>query len=83
MFERIATLWCKRAHTRSMWPIHGRYICAQCLRQHPVAWDGPKVTGAQNHRLILMPQPEIHRGNCISFPGEANRFRQQFHQVPE
>lgn len=24
-----------------MWPIHGRYTCAKCLRQHPVAWDGP------------------------------------------
>lgn len=39
MFEWIATFWCKRAHGRPMWPIHGRYICAQCMRQHPVAWD--------------------------------------------
>jgi hypothetical protein len=43
MSERIARLWCKRAHTRPMWPIHGRYICAQCLRQHPVAWDSSRV----------------------------------------
>lgn len=42
MFEWIGRLWCKKAHTRRMWPIHGRYICAQCLRQHPVAWDNPR-----------------------------------------
>jgi hypothetical protein len=39
MLERIQRLWCRTAHTQRMWPIHGRYICAQCLRQHPVAWD--------------------------------------------
>jgi len=24
-----------------MWPIHGKYICPQCLREYPVAWEGP------------------------------------------
>jgi hypothetical protein len=66
MFERIARLWCKRAHTRPMWPIHGRYICAQCLRQHPVAWDPPiagtsHLMGAQSRRLILIRQPDTPR----------------------
>jgi len=45
MFNRIATAWCKRMHTRAMWPIHGRYTCLQCLRQHPVTWEGfPRPT---------------------------------------
>ena len=40
MTERIANLWCRVAHTKAMWPMHGKYICPQCLRQHPVFWDG-------------------------------------------
>jgi hypothetical protein len=28
-------------HTKAMWPIHGRYVCQQCLREHPVVWEGP------------------------------------------
>jgi hypothetical protein len=41
MKDMIGQLWCKRMHTRAMWPIHGRYICPQCLRVHAVAWEGP------------------------------------------
>ena len=28
-------------HNRAMWPIHGKYICPQCLREHRVNWEGP------------------------------------------
>ncbi len=41
MWNTIGQLWCKRMHTRAMWPIHGRYICPQCLREHTLAWEGP------------------------------------------
>jgi len=45
MFNRIATAWCQKMHTRAMWPIHGKYTCPQCLREYPVAWEGlPKPT---------------------------------------
>ena len=36
----ISELWCKKMHSRAMWPIHGRYICRECLREYPVAWEG-------------------------------------------
>jgi hypothetical protein len=39
MWNRIGDLWCKKMHTEAMWPIHGRYICKRCLREHPVEWD--------------------------------------------
>jgi len=35
----IAELWCKTMHTRAMWPIHGRYICPDCLREYRVSWE--------------------------------------------
>jgi len=40
MLEWIAMRWCKTTHTKALWPIHGRYRCAQCFRQHPVSWNG-------------------------------------------
>jgi len=41
MLNRISEFWCKRMHTQAMWPIHGKYICPQCLREHRVKWEGP------------------------------------------
>lgn len=26
-----------------MWPINGKYTCAECLREYPVAWNFPEV----------------------------------------
>jgi len=28
-------------HNQAMWPIHGKYICPQCLQEYPVAWEAP------------------------------------------
>jgi len=39
MGKRIANYWCQRMHKRTMWPIHGRYVCRQCGRQFLVNWD--------------------------------------------
>ena len=41
MINRIAAAWCKKMHNGAMWPIHGKYICSQCLREHLVTWEGP------------------------------------------
>jgi hypothetical protein len=40
MMNWISGLWCKKMHSGAMWPIHGRYICPDCLREYPVAWEG-------------------------------------------
>jgi len=24
-----------------MWPIHGKYICQDCMREYAVTWEGP------------------------------------------
>ena len=45
MWDRISELWCKRMHSRAMWPIHGKYLCRQCLREHTVTWEGPARAG--------------------------------------
>ena len=40
MKDWMAQVWCKMMHRGAMWPIHGKYVCPQCLREHPVVWDG-------------------------------------------
>lgn len=39
MIERFLVAWCRQMHNRPMWPVQGKYICSQCLRQHPVPWE--------------------------------------------
>jgi hypothetical protein len=39
LIERIEKLWCETMHSRTMWPIHGKYRCAECLREYKVAFD--------------------------------------------
>jgi hypothetical protein len=26
-------------HSKAMWPMHGKYICPDCLREYPVVWE--------------------------------------------
>jgi hypothetical protein len=40
MWERISAAWCRKMHDEAMWPMHGRYICRKCLREHRVTWEG-------------------------------------------
>jgi hypothetical protein len=89
MFEWFARVWCKRAHTRAMWPIHGHYICAQCLRQYPVFWEDFSPASAAGfhavrpHRLesVVRRMPgetavtHIVGGKRINFGGESARSR--------
>ena len=39
MSDRISELWCKMMHNKAMWPMHGKYVCPDCLRQYPVPWE--------------------------------------------
>jgi hypothetical protein len=39
MWNRISEAWCKSMHSKAMWPIHGKYICPDCLREYPVFWE--------------------------------------------
>ena len=26
-------------HSKAMWPMHGKYVCPDCLREYPVMWE--------------------------------------------
>jgi hypothetical protein len=42
MWDKISELWCKIMHDHAMWPIHGRYICSDCMREYAVEWEHPR-----------------------------------------
>jgi hypothetical protein len=42
MWKRLGDIWCILMHEKPMWPIHGRYECSICGRQHQVPWAGPQ-----------------------------------------
>ena len=66
MLNWIRSTWCKSMHTETMWPMHGKYICPRCLREYPVAWEGPATVAeyapnlpdAIEHIKVLGP-PDI------------------------
>ena len=38
-WERIGRLWCEAMHSHTMWPIHGKYRCGDCLREYAVPFE--------------------------------------------
>jgi len=57
MMNWIRTTWCRSMHDGAMWPIKGKYICRRCLREYPVAWEGP-ATAADYADVSLRHAPE-------------------------
>ena len=62
MWNQISELWCKKMHSKAMWPIHGKYICPDCLREYPVAWE--EIPRAEMQVLgdeYQAPKPASHQ----------------------
>ena len=46
-------------HNQAMWPIHGKYICPQCLQEYPVAWEAPVTTAAYADPALRHADPDV------------------------
>ena len=44
MWNRMTVWWCKTMHAGAMWPVNGKYICPDCLREFPVIWESVPAT---------------------------------------
>lgn len=60
-WSRIGELWCTLMHPAPMWPSHGYYRCAVCLRTHPVPWEA-KARVAVPHSMRAEAVPAEGRG---------------------
>ena len=67
MFDRILDALCKMMHKQAMWPIHGRYLCTRCLREHRVEWESTAWRGE------AADQPVRERPVSIPSAVEATR----------
>jgi len=52
MIERILAAWCRNMHDGAMWPMHGKYICRKCLREHAVAWERKAAAAERPSRAV-------------------------------
>jgi hypothetical protein len=51
-------------HSKAMWPMHGKYICPDCLREFPVIWeDVPSQSQAvsQPEETVEWSKPVVHQ----------------------
>ena len=45
MLETLLRFWCRQFHHKMFRPFNGYYVCGDCLRAYPVAWE------TKSHRL--------------------------------
>lgn len=57
-WNQISEWWCRTMHSKAMWPIHGRYVCPDCGRQYPVAWE--VTPPAVEYALQSQAKPAVH-----------------------
>jgi hypothetical protein len=51
--------WCKKMHSKAMWPIHGRYICPDCHREYPVSWEAPATEAEYRREPQARAAPQL------------------------
>jgi hypothetical protein len=39
LMNRVEQIWCEQMHSAILWPIHGKYRCARCLREYPATFE--------------------------------------------
>ena len=58
----VITLWCRNMHP-AMWPAHGYYRCAKCMRIYEVPWAAP-----QYNTVSARVQPSMTPGAGVRLP---------------
>jgi len=85
MLRRISTameapgrFWCKLTHRDPMWPIHGYYLCRECLRQYPVQWELHPQPASIPAQMSTRPESVICGGATAAPVLSNSRPRSQF-----
>jgi hypothetical protein len=64
-------------HSKAMWPIHGRYVCPDCHREYPVAWEA--TPPAVEYTLAAQAEPR-HAENALSLLFQRSLFQRSLFQ---
>jgi hypothetical protein len=72
MWNQMSQWWCRKMHSKAMWPIHGRYICPDCQREYPVAWEAAAPAGeSRGTRSKSNPEPADDLGRKVSWSAKV------------
>ena len=44
MWNGLSEWWCRTMHSKTSWPVNGRYVCLTCHREYPVVWEAGTPT---------------------------------------
>jgi hypothetical protein len=66
MFESALRWWCRAVHKNVMHPVHGKYICGDCLREWPVPWGEPNRGG--HGGFIPQSHPQANSDVVVTSP---------------
>jgi hypothetical protein len=75
--EKLGNLWCTLMHDSLSWPIHGRYTCLACGRQHLVRWERGEspFTSPEPSKNADLPAPAEHLNSAPAvLPKRATAF---------
>ena len=57
MVDRLEQFWCLHMHKGVMWPIRGHYLCRECHREYPVAFESRHAAGGPAPVTVYEPVP--------------------------
>lgn len=66
MLNWISGIWCKTMHRKAMWPIHGRYLCPQCLHEYAVSWEQSYVPAAVVTQVVTQVTAQAPSGSSLA-----------------
>jgi hypothetical protein len=60
-WERVEELWCMTMHSGTMWPMNGRYVCRECLREYPVPFEAKLVAKPRRETAFVPSGVAVRR----------------------
>jgi hypothetical protein len=77
-------LWCRTMHNDVLYPVHGKYTCARCLREWPVPWAASNADG--HAALTPRRQPDVNSDVVVTAPEHGRLLIRlpihSFHSTP-
>ncbi len=70
MFESVLRWWCRTMHNDLFHPVHGKYICGQCLREWPVPWAASSTDARAS--LTAHRQPNVSSDVVVTSPARGH-----------
>ena len=65
LLDKIGELWCRNVHQSAMWPVHGKYRCAVCLREYAVVFEAAHHAAVERANNVFPIQAASEARNSV------------------